>query len=282
MPETMTREAEPSGAPDAGLPAVEDTLFRLRQAVQSGRHWFDCVLDAVRDWRAAEEWVGDRHFRYLIAGEAFDWLLLAERLALELQDLVPAGEVDALLFDGKWPLAIDDAEFAERVGPAKFSAHLNYLYGVQVEEALQLHVEEEMWKEAFSRAWGLDPRIDESMYERVYSKDRQELQALYYEATGTMLRERVSLTEWKSFTYWLFRYRMKWQDKARVASDTRKGLAQLTKMELLVNERRRGVRGDAADFAARFGAFAPTGEAGGAPAGRLKLPPGMLCLCGGS
>ena len=32
------------------------------------------------------------------------------------------------------------------------------------------------------------------------------------------------------FNYWLFKYRMKTSDKAKVASDTRKGLKQLHEM----------------------------------------------------
>ncbi len=37
----------------------------------------------------------------------------------------------------------------------------------------------------------------------------------------------MHLTELKEFTYWLFKYRMLHCDKAKVASDTRKGLRLL-------------------------------------------------------
>ena len=42
------------------------------------------------------------------------------------------------------------------------------------------------------------------------------------------------MAESREFNYWLFKYRVKNCDKARIASDTRKGLDQL--------ERMRGVR----------------------------------------
>ncbi len=238
-----------------GLPAASETLFRFRQAILGGQHWFEALLEAVGRWRLPEERVGERTFRYLTGGEAFDWLLLAERLLEEVRDITPAAECDALLFEGRWPqdVEIDDEEFALRIGAAKHAAHLNYLYGVLVEEALQLSVEEEIHKEARARAWGVDPRDDESMYMRVYGRGRGELTALYYEQTGRMLGEHVSYPDWKDWTYWLFQTRLKRQDKARVASDTRKGLATLTRMELAVSERRRGARLDEAGFAARFG-----------------------------
>src|SRR6185503_9644845 len=135
-------------------------------------------------------------------------------------------------------------------------AHLNYLYGVLVEEALQLSVEEEIHKEGRSRAWGADPRADETMFQRVYGKTRDELFGLYYEETRILLGSRVDYGAWKAFTYWLFKLRLKRQDKARVASDTRKGLAQLTRMELQVSERRHGAKLSEAGFAERYSSTA--------------------------
>lgn len=235
-----------------GLPAPEETILRMRQAIRDGTHWFEALLDAVGRWRLPEERVGERTYRYLTGGEAFDWLLLAERLLDEARDLVPAAEAEALLFEGRWPIETADEAFAAKLGAAKHSAHLNFLYGVLVEQALQLSIEEEIHKESRSRAWGQDHRDDEGMYTRVYGFDRPTLAALYYEQTGHLLRDRVPYADWKDFTYWLFKLRLKRQDKARVASDTRKGLAQLTRMELAVSERRRGATLGEADFAARF------------------------------
>jgi hypothetical protein len=243
-------EASPDGG--ANVPAPSEAILRLRHEIASGRHWFDALLSAIGDWRAPEETVAGRRFRYLVGGEAFDWMLLAERLLEAVRDLVPAAEADALLFQGAWPIELDDSEFADRLGPAKFSSHLNYLYGVMVEEALQLAVEEEIHKQSYSRVWGQDPRDDEGMWRRVYGCGLQELLALYYEGTGILIRDRVDHRDLKDFTYWLFRLRLKRQDKARVASDTRKGLAQLTRMELAVSQRRHGATLGEADFVSRF------------------------------
>ena len=252
-------EEEPLGE-ESLLPAPEEVVFRMRQAILDGDHWFEALLDGVARWRTAEEQIGSRRFQYLIHGEAFDWLLLAERLLDEAPDLVPPAEREALLWENRWPLDIEDHEFAARMGRAKYSAHLNFLYGVLVEEALQLSVEEEIHKEGRSRAWGTDLRADETMFQRVYGHPREELFALYYESTGKMLRHDVSYADWKAFTYWLFKYRLKWQDKARVASDTRKGLAQLTLMELQVSGRRKGAKLDEADFAERYASEQPVRE----------------------
>ena len=44
--------------------------------------------------------------------------------------------------------------FGEAIGPAKHRAHLNYVYGVAVEEALQLVIEQEVLKERRSLRLG--------------------------------------------------------------------------------------------------------------------------------
>jgi hypothetical protein len=236
------------------LPAPDEAILRMRQAVLDGQPWFEALLDAVGRWRVPEERIGDRHYRYLIDGEAFDWLLLAERLLDEMPDLVPARQRDELLFANRWPAEIEDDEFAERLGVAKHSAHLNYLYGVLVEEALQLVVEEEIHKENRHRVVGQDARVDETMFERVYGKSKDELFAQHYEETGRLLGENVAYADWHEFVYWLFKLRLRRQDKARIASDTRRGLAQLTRMEMAVSERRHGATLGEEEFARRYSA----------------------------
>ena len=247
-PEVISGDEPPS---ESDL-ACDDVVARFREDVRGGTPWFEALLDAIGRWRTAGEMRNRRRYDYLIAGEAFDWLLLAERLLDEIPELAPASEVEALLFTGRWPTDLDDDEFAARLGAAKYSAHLNYTYGVLVEQALQLSVEEEIHKENHASPWGNDRRAQDSMFERVYGADREHLRAAYYEQTGTMLGDDVSLSEWETFVYWLFKQRLKRQDKARVASDTRKGLGQLSRMELVVSERRRGVRLSEDEFSKRY------------------------------
>ena len=114
-----------------------------------------------RRWRAghsAEEIDRWAHYRYLIGGEAFDWLLLAERLIEELPGRSLSAERYALLFHGHPPIEIDEEEFQLLIGTPKYQAYLNYLYGVTVEEALQLAVEEEIAKEHHGHVWAARQR----------------------------------------------------------------------------------------------------------------------------
>ncbi len=208
---------------------VAAVLARLRESVEGGeRHWFIAVLDGVGQWPLAEEEVDGRRYRYLIGGEAFDWLLLAERLCEALADLTPEEEREPLLMHGRLPVEVSEEEFRRLLGPTKHRAHLNFLYGVQVEEALQLGVAEEVQKERMCQVWQ-NGRIDEEVCNRIYGTTRPDLFSRFREQRG-LTGDSLSLNDLHEFTYWLFRYRVNNADPARVASDTRKGLAMLSRM----------------------------------------------------
>ena len=63
-------------APENEKGAIE----HLKEAVASGQHWYLALLEAIGLWTLSEEVYRGQLRRYLIAGEAFDWLLLVERL----------------------------------------------------------------------------------------------------------------------------------------------------------------------------------------------------------
>ncbi len=217
-------------APPDQAAKVESLLGRLRETVESGeRHWFIAVLEGVGQWPLAEEEVNGRRYRYMIGGEAFDWLLLAERLCEALDDLIAEEEREALLMHGRFPTEVSEETFRRLLGAGKYRAHLNFRYGVQVEEALQLSVAQEVQKERLSRVWE-NGHIDDDVCSRIYGATRRELFAMFQRERG-LSGDSVSLGDLHEFTYWLFKHRVNNADPARVASDTRKGLAMFSRMQ---------------------------------------------------
>ena len=239
---------------------ADKIVAELKRCVSAGEtHWFLVLMQAIRDWPLPEESVGDRTYRYLVGGEAFDWLLLAERLCDEIEGLIPDEEREALLFHGCLPEEVDEHD-VERLLGAKHRAHLNFVYGVRVEEALQLTIADEVHKERFaSRMWE-NGHGDDEVFHRLYDSSRTELldefrasktkspskksrrsqlgnsllgQAENGRTNGHPAELEISLAELTEFTYWLFRRRVNGSEPARVASDTRKGLAKLQRLESL-------------------------------------------------
>ena len=73
-------------------------IEHLKESIAIGKHWYVSLLEAIKLWKSIEENYKGRNYKYLIDGEAFDWLLLAERLCQEIGDMVPEQEKIDLLF----------------------------------------------------------------------------------------------------------------------------------------------------------------------------------------
>ena len=208
-------------------PSDEEAIARLRQAILSGKHWYVALLEAIKLWPAAEETIEGRRLRYLIDGEALDWLLLAERLCQSVDGLLPEGEKTALLLHGKPPLELAPGEFKELIGVCKHNQYLNYFYGITAEEALIQAVEDEVCKERQALGLGGEQDTSDAAYRRVYGATQAELLSHFRCQRSYPQESSIGLGELKEFTYWLFGYRLRYCDKARVASDTKKALKWL-------------------------------------------------------
>ncbi len=205
-------------------------IQHLKQSIREGKHWYEALLETIGLWTVPRENFNGRHYQYLIAGEAFDWLLLAERLALELDGLIPEEERIALLF-GKPPIDISPKQFKDLIGNTKYRALLNYFYGITVEQALQLAIEMEIDKEEHARIHPADSR--DKAFQRIYGATEAALLDRFQQQKNYPQSNDITLRELDEFTYWLFKYRFDKSDKARVASDTKKALKLLEDWQLL-------------------------------------------------
>ena len=239
----MTRQSAASGrttvevdAPDrngsAEILSSADIVERFLDDVRGGQNWFLALLKAVSKWNApSEQWNG-RHYTYILAGEAFDWLLVAERLIEAAGELAPEQEAARLLFEGRAPVHINAELFRETIGHGRHAAHLNFLYGIVVEEALQQANIEEVSKAQQSMG-ARENFIEDEAMRRLYGAPFGDLRTEFRLASGRGDKApvRSSLDEYKTFTYWLFKRRVSKSDPARLASDTRKGIFILERIK---------------------------------------------------
>ncbi len=224
------------------LPAAQDAIERLQARAGRVEPWHMAVLRAIGEWELPGEVVSGRHWHYIIGGEALDWLTLAQRLCLAIPDVIPAEELETLLFLGRLPGNLSADQFRCLVGPYRYTAHLNFWYGVVVEEALQLAVEESIRKSRIALCYGDSEKVVEEACQHLYGASRPELAGQFLTETVGKWGddpEAMSLAGWYEFTYWSFKRRVRMWHPARVASDTRRGLDRL-------NELRQGGPEDAA------------------------------------
>ncbi len=197
---------------------------RYRAELALGAHWYLAALRAAGVWTLRSEVVRQRRLVYLIDGQALDLLLVIERL-VTAGGGAKAGERDRLLFTGEPPIPLTEAEFRDALGPEGYSAYLNYFYGVTVEEALHCAAELEL-----AKAHALDASASLGIHERIYGRSLSDLLAAYAEERGKDSPRRLAWPAYKSFTYWLFRWRVRTSVAPRIASDTRKALNFLRRL----------------------------------------------------
>ena len=116
--------------------STDEIIGSFVQAIRGGEYWYIALLRAIGLWDTAEEIYNGYRYCYLVAGEAFDWLLLAERLCGAVDELLPDDEKTALLFRGQPPLELTMKEFKRLIGSGKYRYYLNFFYGITVEDAL--------------------------------------------------------------------------------------------------------------------------------------------------
>ena len=236
---TGNRRAEefptPSGMLDDGVaePGCEEGLSPeividiFRGQLAAGAPWCRALLEAMGRWMPAEEWHRDRRYKYMVGGEAFDWLLLAERLCHEAEAYIPQRDLERLLFHGLLPEPLAEDELRDLLGTSKYRAYLNFHYGVVLEEALQLAAEEYVRKRHLARGFSDSEELVEEAYRHLYTRTRSDLLSDFRAAANLGKRRGLNLSDLKEFTYWLHKRRVNYWDPARVAYDTRVAILRL-------------------------------------------------------
>ena len=210
--------ARPSN--EGGQNATE-TVAYFRQRLAAGESWHRAMLEAMGRWTLPEEQWNGRRCKYIVGREAFDWLLLAERLCMTAPDAIPVEELEMLLFHGILPEPVEGDELRRLLGPSKHQGYLNYHYGVVLEEALQLAAEEKIRKHHTAKGYTDSEELMEDAFRHLYNDSRSNLLEEFRKHAVADRRRGLSLTDLKEFTYWLHKKRVNYWDPARVASDTR-------------------------------------------------------------
>ena len=201
MPPANYRQSPAAGAtvilPGADEPGVDgpqdsapEAAGYFRRRLESGAPWHRALLEAIGIWTLPEETWQGRRYRYIIGREAFDWLLLAERLChprntQDAAEAIPPRQLERLLFHGILPQPIEPDEFRALLGPTKHQAYLNYHYGITLEEALQLAAEESVRKRHTARGYPDTEELIEQAFRHLYNNTRTSLFQEFTQAANT-------------------------------------------------------------------------------------------------
>ncbi|MCL2707063.1 MAG: hypothetical protein FWE97_02725 [Dehalococcoidia bacterium] len=219
----MTESASSSGP----TTAVEEIIGCFKSSLITGKNWYLALLEAVKNWPVSEEHFDGKDYHYIIHDEALDLLQIAERLLTAAGELVPEDEKISFLFRNKTPLQLNKEEVRELMGEQCLGQHLNFFYGIVVEEAIIQAVEEAVRKEEQGLNMRNETAIIDEAYNRVYEASQRTLLRKFRNDMVYGTSRKMTLKQLKEFSYWRFKYRLKHCDKARIASDTKKALSWL-------------------------------------------------------
>ena len=128
-----------------------------------------CASDGSGEWTVPRETLDQVETDYLIGGKrSIGCCWRSVCCGGVPASFLPSDEVERLLFDGVLPAEITEAHFKSALGPEKYRAHLNFFYGVVVEEALWYAVEREVEKERGVRGLHGLGGVQDVIAERLY------------------------------------------------------------------------------------------------------------------
>ena len=207
-----------------------DLIRLFQESIINGADWKSELLGTIKNWSIPEETLGKFTYKYLLQQEAFDWKMLANRIINESRDLIPSKEAVELLFNNIIPTGFTSNEFKKAIGFEKYTGHLNYFYGIVIEECLLYAVEEEIHKERHSNGLTSYSNITSQAYKKIYGYPEKTMINQFQKLNFGEIRENREITEIKEFTYWLFKLRINTNDSSRIASDTAKGLKKFNQI----------------------------------------------------
>ena len=205
----------------------KELISVLRDSIKQGIPWPQALIQTMAAWSLPNETFKGIKYIYLIDGECFNMLLLAERLILELKDLISTTDIENLLFKSEFPHDFDLSTLKHEIGITKYRGHVNFFYGVVVEEILQYTIENEVEKRFYSNGIGEIKNPDDETFKQLYKSKYDDLYTQFCIDTSRIKNKRFYFNEYIQFTYWLFKYRVTISDGAKIASDTKKALRHI-------------------------------------------------------
>ena len=233
---TIASSASPSElvTTDFDVASVLSELSSLVESAPDG--WRGHIFRAISRWRLPVEEIAEEEHVYFIAGEAFNWRRLAERLAWHVTLQLPEDvevKMQRWLEDDHMFGGLEESEFRRLLGHDKWRAYLNYFYGVTLERCLLVHSGHRILKSRFGRGRRPSDDMMDEAYVALYGEDESLLWAEFASGTGrgedSGAARSVALDD--EFTYWLFKRRISSMYQVHVAHEVKHGLEMLGRIE---------------------------------------------------
>ena len=197
------------------------------------KDWQISILKKIAQCPLPKTQANSNRSNYLIFGEALDWKLLAENISFKECGKI-SGKLQSWLELSDPIGGFNEIQFKRHVGLGKYRAVLSFFYGVTVERALVIDIQENVFKRLIANSKHPNETFCDELYVELYGKTQDELWMDFTIDTGInngLNGQDHFLIEDNIFTYWLFKLRISSSEPEKLASDTRRGLKRLSKIQ---------------------------------------------------
>ena len=214
----------------------------VQQFADNPSDWQITLLKTVAAWPKENERAYDETFHYFVGGEAFNWKRLAERIATQLTEEGHSAVSTEDIFDWLGDTGVfgrlGEENFRRILGVDGWRAHLNFFYGVHIEQCLIAAIQSRIQKRRYGNGLPPSDASSDRAYLGLYEETEETLWQQFLDENSARLADLIAESPEETrtigldeeFTYWLFKRRIENTNAAQVADETRRALEMLTRI----------------------------------------------------
>ena len=202
--------------------SLQKKINELNNNFDSDESLIHTFLKIIGHWPLKSEIIDGIEYQYWINDEAFNWYLLASRIIFSVKDEQNIKKLDHFLSTVHFLPGSDQRIMINLFPPDKYRAHLNFIYGVILEEVIICFNEMEKNKDVLNQ-FNVTDSIN-LVYLNLYGMDYTEFIRLYEFETKTKLDQFDTLHSYYNFLYWSWKYRLKKSTPEKIAYDSQSGI----------------------------------------------------------
>tara|TARA_Y100001970_G_C14227029_1_gene856316 strand:+ start:1541 stop:2203 length:663 start_codon:yes stop_codon:yes gene_type:complete len=208
--------------------SIEKDINQLNHSFDSDESLIDAFMKIIGHWPLKSEKIDNIEYQYWVNDEAFNWHLLATRIIFSITEANNKQILNKLLHSTYLLPGTDQRKIINLFSPDKYRAHLNFIYGVVLEEVIICFNEMEKNKDVINQFNASD--AINAVYLDLYGYNFSEFIRVYEFEKKIKLDEFNSLYSYYDFLYWSWKYRLKKSTPEKIAYDSQSGINFLMNM----------------------------------------------------
>ena len=202
--------------------SLKKYINQLNDSFDSDELLVETFMKIIGQWPLKSENFDNIEYQYWVNDEAFNWHLLASRLIFSITETTNKQILNELLHSTYLLPGSDQGKIINLFPPDKYRAHLNFIYGVVLEEVIICFNEMEKHKDVINQFHASD--VINAVYLDLYGYNFSEFIRIYEFEKKIKLDKFDSLYSHYDFLYWSWKYRLKKSTPEKIAYDSQSGI----------------------------------------------------------